>query len=122
MPKTKAYVSNDQHNKSLQPLRPALTPEARENQMISLAMDLVERRLREGTASSQETTHFLKLATTTAQLEKEKLMTENKLLQAKIDNLESQQSSSALYADALKAFSTYSGRKDEDPDETEQQN
>lgn len=44
-------------------MRPALTPEARENQMISLAMDLVEKRIREGTASSAETTHFLKLAT-----------------------------------------------------------
>ena len=118
MPKIKAYGSNVTSNDSLPPLRPALTPEARENQMIALAYDLVERRMREGTASSQETTHFLKLGTTLAQLEREKLITENKLLQAKIDNLESQQSSSALYADALKAFSTYSG-KDVDSNEDE---
>lgn len=111
MPKRKAVVSNPDER---QPMRPALTPEARENQMISLAMDLVEERLRNGTASSQETTHFLKLATTKEQLEKEKLITENKLLQAKIDNLESQSTSASLYSDALKAFSTYSGKGAED--------
>ena len=117
MPKRKAYVSTSE---DLEPMRPALTPEARENQMISLAMDLVEQRLRNGTASSQETTHFLKLATTKEALEKEKLITENKLLQAKIDNLESQSSSASLYADALKAFSTYSGKKEgDDYDEIE---
>ena len=58
-------------------MRPALTPEARENQMISLAMDLVEKRIREGTASSAETTHFLKLATSKTMLEKQKLEEEN---------------------------------------------
>ena len=52
-------------------IRPALTPEARENQMISLAMDLVEQRLLNGTASSQETTHFLKLGTAKEKLERE---------------------------------------------------
>lgn len=114
MPKKRAIVSNSEE---LQPMRPALTPEARENQMISLAMDLVEQRLRNGTASSQETTHFLKLATTKEQLEKEKLVTENKLLQAKIDNLESQSSSASLYADALKAFSAYSGNKNNNYDD-----
>lgn len=107
----KAFVSNSD---DIQPMRPALTPEARENQMISLAMDLVEQRLRNGTASSQETTHFLKLATTKEQLEKEKLITENKLLQAKIDNLESQSNSASLYQDALKAFSSYSGQDREE--------
>lgn len=117
MPRRKALSSSPEE---LQPMRPALTPEARENQMINLAMDLVEQRLRNGTASSQETTHFLKLASTKEMLEKEKLITENKLLQAKIDNLESQSTSASLYADALKAFSTYSGqRKEEDNYEPE---
>ena len=45
--------------KTTRKIRPALTPEARENQMIALAVDLVEQRLLDGTASSQETTHFL---------------------------------------------------------------
>jgi len=119
MPKRKVLVSSNPDD--LQPMRPALTPEARENQMISLAMDLVEQRLRDGTASSQETTHFLKLATVERQLEKEKLITENKLLQAKIDNLESQSTQAGLYAEALKAFSTYSGNKKEDDDFNDEQ-
>lgn len=115
MPRRKVIVSDSDNE--LQPMRPALTPEARENQMISLAMDLVEQRLRNGTASSQETTHFLKLATTKEQLEKEKLKTENKLLQARIDNLEMQSTSASLYSDALKAFSTYSGKKEDEDDD-----
>lgn len=117
MPRRKALSSSPE---DFQPMRPALTPEAREEQMIALTMNLVEQRLRNGTASSQETVHFLKLASTKEKLEKEKLITENRLLQAKIDNLESQSTSASLYADALKAFSTYSGnKKDEDDYDTE---
>lgn len=111
MPKIKASASTMEEK---QPMRPALTPEARENQMISLAFDLVEKRMREGTASSQETTHFLKLASMKEQLEKEKLITENKLLQAKIENLESQATSASLYAEALRAFRAYSGQEEDD--------
>lgn len=113
MPKRKVIVSDSD---DIQPMRPALTPEARENQMISLTMDLVEQRLRNGTASSQETTHFLKLATVKAQLEKEKLATENKLLLAKIENLEAQSNSSKIYEDAIRAFSYYSGHNKEGSD------
>lgn len=111
MPRQKIIVSNSDET---QPMRPALTPEARENQMIALAMDLVEQRLRNGTASSQETTHFLKLATVKEQREREKLEAEIKLANAKIANLESQSSSATLYADAIEAFSIYSGKKNSD--------
>ena len=62
--------------------RPALSPDARENQLISLAVDLAEKQLREGTASSQVITHFLKQSTAKAELEKEKLRKENLLLVA----------------------------------------
>lgn len=109
MPKVRAVISDSADS---QPMRPALTPEAREQQMISLAMDLVEQRLRNGTASSQETTHFLKLATVQYQLEKTKLEASIRLDQAKIDNLESQAKSSAAYQEALNAFKSYSGQKD----------
>lgn len=117
MAKRKVLVSNSDETQPL--MRPALTPEARENQMIALAMDLVEKRMRAGTASSQETVHFLKLASTKERLEKEKLITENKLLQAKIENLESQSSTASLYSEALRAFKSYSGASDEEdePDE-----
>lgn len=95
-------------------IRPALTPEARENQLIALAVDLVEKRLLEGTASSQETTHFLKLGSMKNQLEMEKLKEENKLLQAKTEALQSAKKSEELFEEAIKAMRTYSGHGDQD--------
>lgn len=95
--------------KNERPLKPALSPEARENQMISLAMDLVEERLRNGTASSAETVHFLKLATVREQLEREQLAKQNELLTAKTDSIHSAQRTEELYENALKAMRSYSG-------------
>ena len=95
-------------------IRPAITPEAKENQMISLAVNLAEKQLLEGTASSQVITHFLKLGTMKAQLEKEKLERENELLRAKTENLESAKRIEELYAKAISAVRTYSGQGDPD--------
>lgn len=94
--------------------RPALSPEARENQMISLAVDLAEQQLRDGTASSQVITHFLKLGTTKAELEKEKLARENQLLKAKTESIESQKRIEELYTNALNAMRRYSGQGEPD--------
>lgn len=91
------------------PMRPALTPEARENQLISLAVDLVEQRLRDGTASSQETTHFLKLASQKSKMEIERQKLENELIRAKTQNLRDQADMKTLYADAIAAMRRYSG-------------
>lgn len=90
--------------------RPAISPEARENQLISLAVDLVEKRLLDGSASSQETTHFLKLATTKARLEKEILEKQKELITAKTEALQSQKRMEELYANAIKAMNSYNGR------------
>jgi hypothetical protein len=95
-------------------ISPALSPEAEENQMIALATNLAKKQLSEGTASSQVITHFLKLATTKAQLEKEKLIQENKLTEAKIKALESAEEIKVLYENALKAMRTYNGQGDSD--------
>ena len=114
MAKVKTTISS---SKNTRKIRPALTPEARENQLISLAVDLVEQRLLDGTASSQETTHFLKLGSTKARLEKEKLEEENKLLRAKTENLESQKRVEELYSEALKAMRDYAGYGSEEQDE-----
>ena len=95
-------------------MRPALTPEARENQLISLAVDLAEEQLRDKTASSQVITHFLKLGTTKAELEKEKLAKENELLRAKTESIESQKRIEELYAEALNAMRRYNGQGDPD--------
>lgn len=93
--------------------RPAFTPEARENQVISKAMDLAERQIEEGTASSQVITHFLKLGTSKNQLELERLKHENALLEAKTEALKSAKHVEELFADAINAFKTYSGHGDE---------
>lgn len=96
-------------SKGRKKMRPALTPEARENQMISLAVDLAERQLIEGTASSQVITHFLKLGTTKAELEKEKLKKENKLLEAKTSAIEDSKEYKVLVENAIKAIKGYQG-------------
>jgi hypothetical protein len=95
-------------------MKPALTPEARENQMIALAVDLAEKQLIEGTASSQVITHFLKLASSRERLEKEKLEKENELLRAKTEAIESAKRVEELYSDALKTMRSYRGEDDED--------
>ena len=98
-------------------IRPALTPEAKQNQMVSLAMDLVERRLLDGSASSQETTHFLKIGESKYQYELEMLQTQNKLFQAKTIALESAQHTDEIYRKALDAFRAYSGQEPEDDED-----
>ena len=95
-------------------IRPALTPEARENQMIALAVDLVEQRLLDGTASSQETTHFLKLGSMKNRLEMEKLQEENRLLKARTEALQSAKRVEELYSEAIKAMRRYSGQGSDD--------
>ena len=94
--------------------RPALTPEARENQMIALAVDLAEQQLRDGTASAQVITHYLKLGTTKAELEKEKLQEENKLLRAKTEALENAKNYNELVEKAINAMRNYQGMGDPD--------
>lgn len=90
--------------------RPAATPEARETQMIAFADQLAERQLRDGTASAQVITHFLKLGSSRERLEQEKLALETKLVQAKTDQIEAQQRSEEMFAEAIKAMSMYQGR------------
>ena len=113
MAKVKSTDSSERSRK----IRPALTPEARENQMISLAVDLAEKQLMEGTASSQVITHYLKLGSTKERLEKEKLEEENKLLKAKTEALQSAKRVEELYADAISAMKRYSGNGGEEVDE-----
>ena len=91
-------------------MRPATTPEARENQMIALAVDLAEKQLIEGTASSQVITHYLKLATTKEKIEREILEKQKELIVAKTENLQSAKRIEELYSNALKAMQNYSGQ------------
>ena len=107
----KASISS---SKSTKKMRPALSPEARENQMISLAVVLAEQQLRDGTASSQVITHFLKLGTSRAELEKEKLKQETEVLKAKAKSIESAEEVKLLYDNAIKAMRNYAGFGDEE--------
>jgi hypothetical protein len=88
---------------------PATTLEGREDQLISAAMDLVERRIHEGTASAQETVHFLRLGSVRNQLEQDKLRHENEVLQTRVKEMESRKSSEELYERALAAMRGYQG-------------
>lgn len=98
------------------PIR-GLTPGARESQLVSLAYDIAEQQLRDGTATSQVITHFLKLGTLEKQLEIEKLRNENKLLEVKAENIKAQERSEELMINAMNAFRLYSGRGDDEEDE-----
>lgn len=88
---------------------PALDPEAREQQMMALAMDVAEEQMINRTASSQVITHFLKLATMKTELEKEKLRKENILLEAKTEAIKSAARTEELYINALNAMKSYNG-------------
>jgi hypothetical protein len=113
-------LKKDKVNDEEQPKRrrpPATTPEARENQLISLAVDLAEEQLLKGTASSQVISHYLKLGSTKERLEKEKLEQENKLLKAKTESIQSQKRVEELYKNALDAMRSYSGRGGSDKDD-----
>ena len=91
------------------PFKRAIDPEAREKQLIALSYNLVEQRLLDGTASAQETCHFLKLGSMKDQLENEKLKNENALLKKKVEALDSQMTSDAKLQEVLDAMKTYSG-------------
>lgn len=92
--------------------RPATTEEGRENQLVSLAIDLVEKQLIDGTASSQVITHYLKLGSTRERLEQERLARENQLLVSKVEAMESGKKVEELYAEALAAMRSYAGQEE----------
>ena len=107
-----AKARQSKESGSSRPMRPALSPEARENQMIALAMDLAEKQLQEGTASSQVITHYLKLGSTKERIEKEILEKQKELITAKTEALQSAKRVEELYMNALNAMRRYSGSND----------
>lgn len=112
-----ARGGEDDHSKRSR--RPATTPDARENQLISLAVDLAEEQLRAGTASAQVVTHFLKLGSSRERLEQQRIQHENELLKIKAENLASATRMEELYVKAIRAMSTYAGTTppQEEPDD-----
>ena len=105
MKKEKTKSSNSKRK-----IRPASSPEARENQLISLAVDLAEKQLIEGTASSQVITHYLKLGTAREKTEREILEKQKELIEAKTENLQSAKRIEELYENAMNAMKDYRGQ------------
>jgi len=103
MKKAKTISSSSDTKK----VRPALTPEARENQLVCLAVDLAEQQLIDGTASSQVITHYLKLGSTKDRIEKEILEKQKELIAAKTESLQSAKRVEELYINALNAMRSY---------------
>lgn len=93
---------------------PPTTPEARENQLIAAAVDLAEKQILAGNATSQVITHYLKLGSTREALEKERLRNENQLLKAKVESLASQGRVEQLYEQAVAAMRKYAGNPETD--------
>ena len=113
MPRAKSTPSSG----NTRNVRPALSPEAEENQIISMAMDLAKKQIMEGTASSQVITHFLKLGSTKERIEKEILEKQKDLIEAKTQAYKASDEIKEMYAEALKAMRTYSGQGGDECDE-----
>ena len=110
MAKTKQTVDESTKRK----VRPALSPEARENQLISHAVDLVDQRLLNGTASSQETVHLLKLGSSKNKRELRKLEAEIKLAESRAEAIKDQKKSEEMFKEAIEAMKRYSGHGDDE--------
>lgn len=116
MKRTKVVYDETPIEQSKRRSKPADNPESREKQLIALAYNLVEKRLREGTATSQETTHFLRLGSLNARLEQDILKNKAKKMEAEIKHIQSQDRVEELYANALAAMRSYSVNGDDDDD------
>ena len=95
---------------------PATTPDGREQQLTALAMDAIEKRIRNGTASAQELTYFAKLGSPNSRLERQILEQQHELLAAKTSAIKSQAQTEELYKQALSAMRSYSGNPEKEPD------
>lgn len=100
-------------NREHRPRAPAISLEGRENQLVSLAFDLVEKRILDGTASASEVTHLLKLGSTRERLEQRRIEQENLLLAAKIEDMAARRRIEELYSQAMQAFRTYNGQAED---------
>lgn len=103
-------------SKKTKPRPPARTQDGRENQLIALAVDLAEKQLADGTATSQVITHYLKLGSTKDKIEKEILKEQRDHLRAKTEAIKKAANVEKLYKEALEAMRIYSGNKGEKED------
>lgn len=109
MPRVKTTMQNVR-----EPEAPAISHEAREMQLVALAEKLAEQQLRDGTASSQVISHYLKLGSSKEYLERRILEKQSELMEAKTAALKSQQRIEELYADAIAAMKRYGGQGEDE--------
>lgn len=109
--RTNNYISSENNEEYISQLT-ASTPEGRENEMIMLAYQEVERRIRNHEATSQELVHFLRMGSEKERLEREKLEVEMELQRVKADAIESGKHMEELYNNAIAAMKLYSGSED----------
>lgn len=114
MRRTKVVHEESPIERQKSKVKPALTPEGRENQLVSMAYDLAEKHLREGTATSQEICHFLRMGSPSARLEQENMRLKKEKMEAEIEQIHSQKRVEELYANALAAMRSYGIHSDEE--------
>ena len=111
MPKSRDDLEQSGADKPTRRRRPAATPDLREQELVALAFDVVEKRLRENTATAAETVHFLKLGSENAKLEREKLRREIVMREAQVNMMERNDRIEELFENAIRAFRGYSGEE-----------
>lgn len=109
-----ARVKGTSSSGNQRPRRPAISPDARMGQLVSLAVDCAEQQLRDGTASSQVITHFLKYATREKELELQILERQKDLISAKTEAIQAQKRSDEMFAEAIRAIRGYQGQSDQE--------
>lgn len=98
---------------------PDITDEQREKRLCDLALKAVEKRIVEGTASSAEYCHFLKLASERNRYEQEEMRYRTQLLREKTDAIADSRKSTTDYNKVMEAYTRYGAtfRSAEDADE-----
>jgi len=81
--------------------------EAREKYLIGLAYDLVEERLLNGTATSQETVHFLRMGSAKEQRDAKLEEMQIELMKAKKEALDSQKNIERMLEEGFAAYTSY---------------
>jgi hypothetical protein len=87
--------------------RPATNPEAREQQLVNLAVQLAEKQLRDGSASTAVITHYLKIASTRETIEREILEKQKSLIEAKASSISKGREAEDLAKAAIEAMKNY---------------
>lgn len=97
--------------------RPATNFESRENQLIALAMDRIEEKLRDGSAPAQLLLYFAKAASVREYIERQILAGQRDLIVAKTEAIKAQKESKELFEDAIAAMKRYTGHGDDEDED-----